>query len=238
MVRRSALVLILLACVWASAEERLNIAVTASFRPVLDHLAPDFEAQTGIRLNLSSASTGVLYQQIRNGAPFDLFFAADRSRPQLLQQQWSLEASRRQTYAIGRLVLVSDDPAVQGVSDLSHYDGRVVIANPALAPYGEAAQAVLDAQGFPGTPVLANNVSQARQYLSMKLARVGLIAASVASGLNPVQDVADQDNISLDQQLLVLTDHPANAEFLRFLQMKASQAVIRQFGYRLPGDPL
>ncbi|EAR08187.1 molybdate ABC transporter substrate-binding protein [Reinekea blandensis] len=237
MVRRSVLILILLACVWASAEERLNVAVTASFRPVLDHLAADFEAQSGIRLNLSSASTGVLYQQIRNGAPFDLFFAADRARPELLQQQWSLVESRRQTYAIGQLVLVSDDPAVQTVADLSQYEGRVVIANPALAPYGEAAQAVLDAQRFPGTPILANNVSQARQYLSMKLARVGLIAASVASGLNWVQDVPDQDAISLEQQLLVLTDHSANAQFLQYLQKKSSQAVFRQFGYRLPGDP-
>lgn len=217
-----------------NATARLNVAVTASFRPVLEALRVEFEQQSGIELQLSSASTGVLYQQILNGAPFDVFFAADQQRPALLQQRLNLDASHRQTYAIGQLVLVSADVKVQSLADLNRYNARVVIANPAHAPYGAAAQAVLKAQGFSGTAVMANNVSQARQYLSMELASVGLIAASVAADLNIVQSVSETLHGPLDQQRLVLTDHPGNALLVDFLNQPESQIVIEQFGYRLP----
>ena len=96
------------------------------------------------------------------GAPFDVFFAADRAHPQHLRDALGLPADRVTTYALGALVLVTQDPAVQTLDDLHDYAGRVIIANPLQAPYGAAADQLLDRLGFSGTRVRANNVSQAR----------------------------------------------------------------------------
>lgn len=238
MVTAQRMILVLLLSPLLAAAEDLNIAVTASFKPVLNALVPLFEAQSGVQLTLSSASTGVLYQQIRNGAPFDLFFAADSDRPEKLMTALDLAPERRQTYAIGRLVLVTTDSKVRDLSDLAGYDRRVIIANPTHAPYGLAADQVLNRLAFSGPRVLANNVSQARQYLSLNLAGVGLIAASMAQGLEGVQPISSEHHSPILQQLVVLTDHPANAEFLTFLMRPETQAVIESYGYDLPeGSP-
>ena len=122
----------------ASAAE-LRVAVASNFAPTLSQLAVSFEKRTGHTLRTSVGSTGKLYAQIVNGAPFDVLLAADEQRPALLEQTGNAVAGTRFTYARGRLVLWSSDPAL-GVNDclaaLSEQRGKVAIANPRVAPYG------------------------------------------------------------------------------------------------------
>lgn len=238
MVNRVLFAALLLTATFSFSAERLNIAVTASFRPVLDALVPEFERTSGFDVNLSSASTGVLYQQILSGAPFDIFFAADSERPEKLQAELQLPDERRQTYASGRLVLVSTDSQIRSLADLKTYNRRIIMANPKHAPYGAAAQDILDTLGFEGPRVLASNVSQARQYLELSLASVGLIAASVAEGLPVVQRIESDRHRPLQQQLLVLREHPGISTLLLFMQRPESVRLIQRFGYDLPEPDL
>ncbi|WP_320823225.1 molybdate ABC transporter substrate-binding protein [Reinekea sp.] len=231
----------LLACWWLLsaavwAEPPLTVAVTASFKPVLEALSEAFTEASGRSFRLVSASTGVLSQQILAGAPFDIFFAADRTHPQQLLESLGLPTDRIQTYALGTLVLVTQDPAVKSLADLRDYAGRVIIANPLQAPYGVAADQILDQLGYSGTRVRANNVSQARQYLSLNLAAVGLTAASVAQDLPGVQPIDPALYGVLEQQLVVLRRSDRTVALLAFLQTAGAVQVLRDFGYREPGD--
>jgi len=219
------------------AEESINVAVTSSFKPVLETLSKAFFASTGIKLNVSSASTGVLYQQIALGAPFDVFFAADDVRPQLLAKELSLPEGRTQAYAVGQLVLVSLDDSVKSLEDLAAYTGKIVIANPTLAPYGQAAETVLDFVGFEGDLVLANNVAQARQYLKLRLTSVGIIAASMSEGFPRVVEIEQARYDEIQQQMVVLNPSGQVLSLVGFLSSSAAQTTITNMGYLLPGRP-
>ena len=122
----------------------IRVAVAANFKPVLDVLAEQFEQKHNARVLVSSASSGILYNQITHGAPFDLFLSADDELPARLEQDGLIVPGSRQTYAYGRLVLWShlDNPLT--LTTLDKYKGRLAIANPALAPYGLAAQQTLE----------------------------------------------------------------------------------------------
>lgn len=236
MVKRLVASLLVFLSTHLSASESLNVAVTASFKPVVDSFAKDFFEVTNIRLNVSSASTGVLYQQVLAGAPFDVFFAADVDRPQQLAREMKLPDSARVTYAEGLLVLVTNLPSVQSVNDLALYDGRIVMANPQHAPYGVAAEQVLDAVGFSGERVLANNVSQARQYLSLGLADIGLIAASVAQGFETVVAIDGSRYDDILQQLVVIRPSNLTEALLAYLDSDTGQHALVQHGYLNPQD--
>jgi molybdate transport system substrate-binding protein len=221
------------AIVWSA--EPITIAVTASFKPVLDEISEAFTEQTGVEIKVSSASTGVLYQQVVSGAPFDLFFAADALRPKMVAETLSLPASSTATYAQGLLVLVSNNDRFQQLGAITEFNGRVIIANPSHAPYGIAAQSVLESIQFDGTPVLANNVTQARQYLTLNLAPVGLIAASVAHGFT-YQTVIDRSLYDpIIQQYVILKPSDEVTALLTFLSSDVAQRIILKNGYLLPG---
>ena len=133
------------------------------------------------------------------------------------------------TYAVGKLVLVTAKP--MRFEELGRYAGRVVIANPTHAPYGVAAAQVLSEVGFLGERVLASNVTQARQYLSLGLADVGLIAASVAQGFEHVLHVDPEYYDVINQRLLVIKPSPETAALLTFLASPAALDIIQQQGY-------
>src|SRR5574337_516688 len=104
-------------------------------------IAADFERDTGNRVELSFGSTGKFYAQIRNGAPFDLFLAADEAAPERLENEGGTVAGSRFTYAVGRLVLWSAQAgAVDAAGEVLKKNGfkAIAIANAKLAPYGAA----------------------------------------------------------------------------------------------------
>ena len=173
----------------AQPETSLHIAAAADLQPLLPPLLAQFEAQTGIHAEASYQSSATLATQIIQGAPFDLFLAADLSFPQRVIDAGRAEQTSPLPYARGTLVLWTRNDS--GVSDLS-LDAlstpaikSVGIANPEHAPYGRAAQAVLQHVNLfsavqPKLKV-AENIAQAAQYAESGNAQVGFISLTSAS---------------------------------------------------------
>ena len=168
----------------------LHVAAAADLQPVLPPILAEFEKQTGVHAEASYSSSATLTTQIENGAPFDIFFAADLSFPQRLASGGLADSSAPIPYARGTLVLWArkDAPlanlSLQTLSDLSLKS--VAIANPEHAPYGRAAKAALASLKLDAlTPklVVAENIAQAAQFADSGNAEVGLI--SLTSALTP-----------------------------------------------------
>jgi len=220
--------------------DELRIAVAANFASVAQLLGRQFEAETGNVAILVFGSTGKHYAQILNGAPFDVFLAADVERPRLLEDQQAIVAGTRFTYAFGQIVLWSaDDTFVDSEGAVLEHAQfrRLSIADPELAPYGRAAREALVALGYwghlEGRIVRGKNISQAFQFVSTRNAELGIVSASqVRSGDNGSTWVIPQSLYEpIEQQAILLRDRPAGRSFLAFLRSETARAIIRANGY-------
>ncbi|MGO0305721.1 molybdate ABC transporter substrate-binding protein [Endozoicomonas acroporae] len=224
--------------------EELKVAVAANFKPSLDVLAKAFEADTGHRLLISSASTGVLYNQITHGAPFDIFLSADSLRPKLLEKKGLTLKGSRHPYALGELVLWSPGfSAKEGrtmtLEDLAVYQGRLAIANPATAPYGLAAQQVLEKLGFWSSfrsrLVQGASVQQAWQFVASGNIPAGLVAkAQLVDNDGHIFSIPATlyDPIQQDLVILKRTRQPGAARaFVAFILSPSAQRTIARQGY-------
>lgn len=169
--------------------DALNVAVASNFAKTLKALSLDFKQQTGHTLRISSASTGKLYAQLQQGAPFDVFMSADEVRVERLVSEGKAIPSSAYVYAEGLLALVSNLPADDCQSLLfSDRIKRLSIANPVTAPYGLAAKQVLEKlliwPAFKPRIVMGENVAQAFQFIYTKNAEAGFVARSML--LEPV----------------------------------------------------
>jgi molybdate transport system substrate-binding protein len=241
------LTILLLMIPLAARPAEAIVAVAANFAPMLEELGAQFESSSPHSLRISSGSTGKLYAQIVNGAPFDLFLAADAERPRLLEASGYGVAGSRFTYATGRLVAWSADADLIG-NDLASTLGqdrvrRLAIANPALAPYGAAAREVMDAMGiadtFEGRLVMGENVTQAFTLAATRNADIGLVALSTVLSLRGKRpgsylaiSPALHEPIRQDALLLVHgRDNEAALAFIRFLKTDKARAKIAASGY-------
>src|SRR5690606_7963584 len=132
----------------------LSVAVAANFTAPMQKIAAAFEKETGHKLALSFGSTGKSYAQIKNGAPFEVLFAADDETPARLERQGEGVAGTRLTYAIGKLVLWSKQPDLvddKGEVLRTGSFERIALADPKLAPYGAAAMQALTSLGLVDT---------------------------------------------------------------------------------------
>lgn len=182
----------------------------------------------------------MLYAQIKKGAPFDIFLAADRARPALLEQSGSIESGSRRTYAIGRLVLWAPAAAFQvDRRFLIDFNGILAIANPEIAPYGIAAASLLDKfdkQHF--KLVRGNNVAQAFQFVITGNAAAGLVALSqiinshIESRFFWAVDQAQHDPI--EQQLVILKPTNAGRDLVNFLATEQAGSILSSDGYTRP----
>jgi len=229
----------------AKADE-VRVAVASNFRPAMTALAEQFEQISRHEIIAIHGSTGKHYAQIVNGAPFDAFFAADAERPLRLETERRIVPASRLTYAIGKLVLWSPDP------DRIDSDGRVLrdgefthlaIANPELAPYGEAARQVLQHLGLwerlAERLVRGENIGQTFQFVASGNAELGFVARAqligtdhgrLGSSWEPPQSLYDL----IEQQAVLLRDSAAGREFMAFIQSKEARALIRSSGYDVP----
>lgn len=226
----------------------ISVAVAGNFFKPLKVLASRFESQTGHKVLLSVGATGKLYAQISNGAPFELFLAADQKRPaKLIEQQLAVKESQF-TYAKGKLVLWSTDPALidaQGLRlkspDLLH----VAIANPKTAPYGEQAVRVLKNLGIykqlQTKLVQGQNISQVFQYVSSGNVQQGILALSQVTSAGKITSgsawiIPGSLYQAIQQDAVLLNkgkDNPAAREFLAYLKTPAAVQIIRSFGYEV-----
>lgn len=227
--------------------EVATIATAANFRTTLNTLAPEFEARTGHSLVMVSGSTGQLYAQILNGAPFDVFLAADQDRPRLLEASPQAVAGTRITYATGRLAIVARDEALildtAGKTLSQAGIHKLAIANPAVAPYGVASKQVFRTLGIEddqfGVTVLGENVAQVMTMVKTGNAELGLVALSLAifgnSADHPqylgvpgdLHDPVRQDAVLLSHG----TNNPAARAFMAFLVSPDGRRIIEASGY-------
>ena len=233
------------------------VAVAANFAQAIERLESDFEAETGFELSIATGSTGKIYAQIRNGAPYDIFLAADQARPALLEEEGEIVEGSRFTYATGTLVLFSPDedrffiemggqPTVtdNGADVLEAGDFRnLALANPDLAPYGAAAMQVIEALGLAETLeptiVRGENVGQALALITSGNAELGFVALSqVASPVSPLEgsywtpSAELYDPIRQDAVLLKNGETKEAAQkFMDYLKSPAARATIATYGY-------
>jgi molybdate transport system substrate-binding protein len=174
-----------------SAPQTLAVAAASDLQTILPDLVARFERSAGVKVTVSFASSGTLFAQIQNGAPFDVFFSADIDYPKRLIASGHAEGSSLYQYATGRIVLWtrqnSGIDVTRGLTVLRDARvRRIAIANPQTAPYGRAAVAALRHDKLydvvQGKLVLGENISQAAQLADSGNADVGIIAMSLALG--------------------------------------------------------
>jgi len=233
--------------------ETITVAVASNFAPVAPEIAARFEAETGHSIRISFASTGKLYTQIMHGAPFDVLLAADIKHPQLLESSGQGVASSRSTYAIGRLMLWSRDPALRGTNcrdTLANLgQKRLAIANPETAPYGAAAKETLISLNLwdqvEPRLVIGESIAQTLQYVVSGNASLGFIAAA-QSHLERLPEmtcawpIPPQLHQPIEQQAVLLqhgADNTVAAYFMVFLHGTTGRAIIANHGYTLPIQP-
>lgn len=225
----------------AKADE-LRVAVAANFSDAAKEIGALFEAESGYRPLFSFGATGQLYTQIAQGAPFDVFLAADQARPERAVSEGFAVADSRFTYARGRLALFSQDEE-RITSEAVLRDGtfaKLAIANPLTAPYGAAAVEALQALGLrealQSKLVQGNNASQAFQFVATGNAEVGFVALSQLAvhegGSHWVVPSALHEPIAQDAVLLTAgKDKETARAFLDFLKSDAARAVLARYGY-------
>ena len=237
------LMLFMFTCVFRIADaETVYVGVATNFRNTMQRLIQAFERTHPDRIVASYASTGKLYAQIRHGAPFQIFLAADARRPKQLIQDGLALAASRQTYALGRLVLwqpKATEP-INSLSALGQFK-RLAMANPKTAPYGVAAQQVLRAlHGDHDLPerILGENIAQTFQFVGSGNVPVGFVALSQAlSQAIPEADywlVPQAYYAPIVQQSVVLTaasGQPAVRRFYAYLSAHETKRMIQEQGY-------
>lgn len=237
------LVLLLATNPVAAAEVR--IASAANFTAAMNDIARLFEQQTGYRTRISYGSTGKLYTQIKNGAPFDIFLAADSERPMLAERNQLAVPDTRNVYAYGKLMLCSSqhDLSESGEDWLKNASaGRLAIANPKTAPYGRAARQVLEKLGLWDSAqdriVRGDSIAQTFQFVATGNVEAGFVAASQSRNWKQFKDTCWQVpadyHMSLEQSVVLLmrgADNPAALALLKFFSHPAVESIILAHGY-------
>jgi molybdate transport system substrate-binding protein len=235
----------------AQAEE-FPVAVAANFSAPVQAIVQAFEQGSSHKVRVSVGSTGQFYAQIKSGAPFQILLAADESTPVKLEQEGAAVAGSRFTYARGKLVLWSPQPGrvdAQGevLKTQQGADGqklsKLAIADPRLAPYGQAAVEVLNHLGlmaaWQAQLVMGGNIGQAYQYVATQNAPLGFVALSqvwrdgrLSEGSAWLVPQALYNPIKQDAVLLNPGKGHAGAQaFLDFLQTEKARQIMRGFGY-------
>lgn len=224
----------------AEPHTTLRIACAANFRSTLDKIIARYgEHHPQVRVQVSSGSSGTLFQQIRHGAPYHLFLSADSFYPAELEKLSLGRADSRRTYALGQLWLWHPGVELSSLRELGKLSGlTVAIANPLTAPYGKAAEQVIASLEQRHTQtwrlVKAQNISQAHQFVHSGNAQAGFIAGSQLGSITPEQltQIPSELFAPLEQQGIVLAQAPDAAEaFFRFMLDAKIQALIARQGY-------
>lgn len=226
------------------------IAVATNFIETARDLEAAFEAESGLEITLASGSTGQLYAQIENGAPFSVFLSADRERPRRLVSNGIGVEGTQFTYASGQLVLWSVDEALlseDGGAILSEGNYRALaIANPDLAPYGLAAMQTLGALGLEAAVsdriVMGQNIGQAFTLVASGNAELGFVARSQVLGRPEAEQGSSwlvpaglHEPIRQDAVLLKRgINDEASYKFIAFLRGDEAARIIKAHGYE-PG---
>ena len=231
--------------------DEIKIAVASNFYPTMKELVTHFESithnsDTTNNIVLISGSSGKHYAQILNGAPFDLFFSADKLRPNMLEKEDVFNNQSRFTYALGKLALWSP------FNEYVDSDGQVLytddfrflaIANPKIAPYGVASKETLTSmnlwQDMEEKLVRGENIAQTFQFAKSGNAKLGFVSYSQILSLNSSSEgsywLVPQDMYQpIEQQAILLKDSSLGKDFLSFIMSDEALDIIKRNGYDLP----
>jgi molybdate transport system substrate-binding protein len=228
----------------ADADE-VRIAVAANFTDATRELAPLFEQATGHTTKISFGSTGKLYSQIEHGAPFELFLAADTKRPIKAEQEGLAVTGSRFVYAKGKLVLWSAKSGLfqDGADFLNNGDfAHIALANPKTAPYGLAAEQVMQHIGalnrLKPKLVKGDSISQTFQFVATGNAQAGFVALAQIKGwkgeTGTLWEIPADHYAPIEQAAVLLRkgeENPAATAFLQFLRSEPAREVIVRYGY-------
>lgn len=234
----------------AASADTVNVAVAANFTAPAKALAKTFKETTGHEAQLSFGATGAFYTQIKQGAPFDVFLAADDARPIKLEEEGEIMPGSRFTYAMGQLVLWS---AKEGFVDdegrvlASGNFNKLAMANPKLAPYGLAAEQTMAKLGLTEQlqpkVVMGESIGQTLNFVATGNADLGFVARSqvledgrLKGGSAWVVPAEDHDPIIQDAVILKrAAGNPAAQAWVDLLQSAQTKALLRnQYGYDTP----
>lgn len=230
------------------------VAAASDLKFALEEIAASYRTETRNDVKLTFGSSGTLYQQIRQGAPFEIFFSADEGFvDQLVASKFALNSG--ELYAIGRVVLFAPrgsnlkiDAEGVGLREAMARGliERFAIANPEHAPYGRAAEQALRKMGLwdaiKPKLVLGENVSQAAQFATSGSAQGGILAYSLV--LSPALKnlgthvlIPSEWHSPLRQKMVLLRSAGPEAKtFYRYVGNTSSRAILRRYGFILPGE--
>jgi molybdate transport system substrate-binding protein len=233
--------------------QEITVAAAADLQFVMQDVAARFQKQTGNKVKLIYGSSGNFFQQLQNGAPYDIFFSANVDYARRLEAAGLTEPGTFYEYAIGKIVVwVPNDSKVDissGLQSLLNPSVRkIAIANPEHAPYGQAAVAALKKENIydkiDSKFVLGENISQAASFVVSGSADVGIVALSLALSPNMkdkghYREIPADSYPPIEQACVVLkSSHQKKTAqaFLDFIKTAAVADVFRSYGLALPAD--
>ena len=249
-----AALLLALACVTAckdktpttpigSSSGELTVAAASDLTPVFEELGREFESATKTKVVFVFGSTGMLTRQIENGAPYDLFAAANVSYIDQLEQKGLIIPDSKVVYARGRITLwtANESPVrFQGIADLARPEiQRVAIANPDHAPYGLAAKQALQSAGVwdrvQPKLVYGDNVRQTLQYAQTGNVEVAIVSLTLSINSNGRWSLIPENlHQPIDQGLAIMKstrNEPAARAFITFLSSPQGKAILKKYGF-------
>lgn len=240
-------VLALLLLPFCTFAQDLKVAVAANLQGVIKVLGEDFARKTKINIQPIIGASGNLTNQIKNGAPFDIFLSADMSFPEELEKT-GFTASKPAVYALGSLIICSSQQNL----NLNHWEQlsqsnsikKIAIANPATAPYGKAAKEVLERknlmQKIQSKLVYGESISQVNTYISTGVVEVGFTTEALISDAAKKQKLYWKKINTIDyqpiKQGIVILKHAANnphsRQFFKYMQSASAKNILKKYGYR------
>ncbi len=229
----------------AATADVVRVAVASNFKFTLQKIAIDFKAATGYELKISSGSSGKLFAQIQHGAPFDVFLSADEKLPQRLINHGIANRESGYTYALGKLVFISNIASSDACKNTisSSQLRHLAIANPKTAPYGLAAKQVLQKLGWwqqvQTRLVTGENIMQAFKFVSTKNADAGFIARSILILAKTIDSaciwhVPSAMHAPIRQKMVLLNraeNKAAAKKFMQYMRSSAAKEIIKASGY-------
>jgi len=232
----------------AAPSEPLRVAAAADLAHAFSELGPAFEAQAPADLKLTLGSTGLLARQIIQGAPFDLFLAANVGYVEQVVKAGACDGNTQKTYARGRLVIWTKGAGGAELTPASLGDARfkhIAIANPEHAPYGKAARDALTRAGVwdrvAERMVYGENVQQAFELAQSGNADVAIVGLSLAIGsADGTWSMIDEASYAPIDQALVVCKHGTSEARARrlaaFIAAPEGRAILRKYGFLMPGE--
>jgi molybdate transport system substrate-binding protein len=234
-----------------SAAQEITVAAAADLQFAMQDVAARFQKETGKTVKAIYGSSGNFFQQIQNGAPFDMFFSANLDFPKKLEAAGLIEPGSYYQYARGKIVVwVPKESKVDTTSGmkalLDPSIKKIAVANPQHAPYGQAAVAAMQKEGIyekvKDKFVLGENISQTASFVVSGAADVGIIALSLAlapnmKGKGRSADVPPEDYPPIEQACVILAsskNKDTARQFLSFIKTAAIGDVFRSYGFEVP----